>query len=132
MSVFLGLDIGGTKCAVSVGCEQNGSFSILRREAIATPMSQTEAMDRLCALAAQLAESENVAGIGISAGGPLDAATGMLQNPLNLPGWKDLSLTQWATERLHAPSSRASAVRSILPLGLSGSASMYSYARGCL
>lgn len=103
MSVLVGLDLGGTKCAVSVGTEQPGGFRILRREALATPTDQVEAMERLCALAERLREGEAVAGIGISAGGPLNAREGTLLSPPNLPGWKDLSLTRLASERLHAP-----------------------------
>lgn len=103
MSVLVGLDIGGTKCAVSIGRAESDGITILRREAIQTPASQTDAMDALCALAKSLALGETVAGVGISAGGPLDAETGMLQSPPNLPGWRDVSLTRLVGEALHAP-----------------------------
>jgi glucokinase len=103
VSVLIGLDIGGTKCAVSVGRAQGDGIEILRREAIPTPESQTQAMDALCALAQTLAGGEPIAGIGVSAGGPLDAAAGMLLNPPNLPGWRDVSLTALASAALGAP-----------------------------
>jgi len=103
MSVLVGIDLGGTKCAVSVGMEQPEGFSLLRREAIATPADQLEAMRALCAMAQRMTEGETVAGTGISAGGPLDAAQGMLLSPPNLPGWRDVSLTAMAQECLHAP-----------------------------
>ncbi len=103
MSVLVGLDIGGTKCAVSIGRAEGDGIAILQREAIATPASQTEAMDALCALARGLAGGEAVSGVGISAGGPLDAEAGVLLSPPNLPAWRDLSLTKWAGEALGAP-----------------------------
>jgi len=103
MSVYIGLDIGGTKCAVSVGVEESSGFRIVRREAIPTPADQLEAMEQLCALADQLLNGETALGIGISAGGPLDAQRGILHNPPNLPGWRDVSLTDFASRRLHAP-----------------------------
>ena len=103
MSVLVGLDIGGTKCAVSIGQEDQGGLRLLAREEIPTPREQTVAMDQLCTLAARLLNSAVPVGIGISAGGPLDAAKGVLHNPPNLPGWKDVSLTAFATQRLHAP-----------------------------
>ena len=103
MSVLVGLDIGGTKCAVSVGQEQPGGLTVLRREAIATPGKQRQALATLCDLAAELAQGQTVAGIGISAGGPLDAERGMLLSPPNLPGWRDVSLTELASEALGAP-----------------------------
>lgn len=103
MSVYVGLDIGGTKCAVSIGVEEASGFRIIKREAIATPADQLVAMSKLCALVEVLRESEPIAGVGISAGGPLDAENGVLHNPPNLPGWRDISLTKFACERLHVP-----------------------------
>ena len=103
MSVLVGLDIGGTKCAVSIGREEEGEVNLLARSEIPTPGDQTEAMEALCALADKLLGENVPAGIGISAGGPLDAATGMLFNPPNLPGWKNVSLTAFAGSRLRAP-----------------------------
>ncbi len=101
--MLVGFDIGGTKCAVSIGRAQGDGVELLCREAIATPAGQLDAMDALCALARKLAGGEAVAGAGISAGGPLDVETGMLLSPPNLPGWRDVSLTRLVGEVLHAP-----------------------------
>ena len=101
MSVLIGLDIGGTKCAVSVGVEDASGFRIIRREAITTPADQMDAMEHLCALAQTLCGSETIAGAGISVGGPLDADKGVLHNPPNLPGWCDVSLTAIVEKQLH-------------------------------
>ena len=103
MNRYVGLDIGGTKCAVSVGAEEEIGLRIVAREAIDTPADQREAMNRLLALAENLLAGERAVGVGISAGGPMDAESGMLQNPPNLPGWSGVSLTRLAGERLSAP-----------------------------
>ena len=103
MGVYMGLDIGGTKCAAVAGALEGENLRILAREAFATPRSQEEAMDRLCALAGGLAQGRQILGVGISSGGPMDAERGMLCNPPNLPGWSGLSLTDYARARLHAP-----------------------------
>ena len=103
MSVFVGLDIGGTKCAVSIGRESGGGIDILCREAMPTPKDQRVAMAQMCKLATALARGQHIAGVGISAGGPLDARQGMLLSPPNLPGWRDVSLTALATQALGAP-----------------------------
>ncbi|NLI21033.1 MAG: ROK family protein, partial [Clostridiales bacterium] len=103
MKSYIGLDIGGTKCAVSLGREEEDGFRIVSRDAIPTPADQSEAMERLAMLADQLRQGETVAGIGISVGGPLDAERGVLQNPPNLPGWHGLSWTQAMADRLSAP-----------------------------
>lgn len=103
MGIYVGFDIGGTKCAAVTGLAQGGDIRILSRETFATPADQAEAMERLCALAESMADGQPILGVGISSGGPMDAAAGTLCNPPNLPGWSGLSLTEFAGRRLHAP-----------------------------
>ena len=86
MGVYIGLDIGGTKCAAVAGALEGENLRILAREAFATPHSQEEAMDRLCALAEGLAQGRQILGVGISSGGPMDAERGMLCNAPARPG----------------------------------------------
>ncbi len=103
MGIYVGFDVGGTKCAVVTGVTDGGSVKVLKREAFATPASQQEALDRMCQLAKELAAGEEILGIGISSGGPMNTETGELCNPPNLPGWSGISLTDYATAQLHAP-----------------------------
>lgn len=103
MSVYVGMDIGGTKCAVSIGAQTEDGFRIVAREETPTPKDQLAAMDWFCEQAGSLCEGQAIAGVGISAGGPLDAERGELQNPPNLPGWQGVSLTEIVHGRLHAP-----------------------------
>ena len=103
MGIYVGFDIGGTKCAAVTGLVENGNVRILAREAFATPASQTDALDKLCELSKKLAGDEEILGIGISSGGPMNTVTGELCNPPNLPGWSGVSLTDYATKHLGAP-----------------------------
>ncbi len=103
MSIYVGMDIGGTKCAVSLGTQTADGFRITAREEIQTPAQQQTAMDWFCQTAETLCRGQHIAGVGISAGGPLDSESGELQNPPNLPGWKGVSLTRLVQQRLHAP-----------------------------
>jgi len=103
MSVYVGFDIGGTKCAVSTGREQGGEILVLTREEVPTPATQEEAMTLMCRLARRQAADEAILGVGLSAGNPMDAARGCLLNPPNLPGWSNVSLTGWAERELGAP-----------------------------
>jgi len=103
MGIYVGFDIGGTKCAAVTGLVENGNVRILAREAFATPPSQIDALDKLCELSKKLAGDEEILGIGISSGGPMNTVTGELCNPPNLPGWSGVSLTDYATKYLGAP-----------------------------
>ena len=80
MDCWVGFDIGGTKCAVCTGVEEAGAPCVLKRHEIATPATQAEAMERMCAMALDMTEGCRVLGAGVSTGGPLDRARGVLRS----------------------------------------------------
>jgi glucokinase len=88
-TTYLGVNIGGTNCSVSL-C--GADWRILRREAFATA-GVRETIDRLKALAAGMVEA-GTAAVGISCGGPLDAAAGVVLSPPNLPGWDRIEIVR--------------------------------------
>lgn len=91
-----GLDIGGTKSAFIVG---NLEGEVLSRKEVPTKAYPTwEAV-----LEALLPESGEPLCIGVSCGGPLDEDKGLILSPPNLPGWDEVPITAWLTERYHAP-----------------------------
>lgn len=105
--LLAGLDIGGTKCAVSLGMLREDGVSPLARVSFPTPRTPDAALAQLGDTLAQLLaehasaavepgaeESAGVAAsvaalaaIGISCGGPLDSSRGLVLSPPNLPGW---------------------------------------------
>lgn len=104
MTYYLGVDIGGTKCAVIRGNSDGQVLAKLRFPT--TNCSQTleailDAAERL--LAEGNARGEPVSAIGVSCGSPLDATAGLIQEPPNLPGWVDVPITRLLTERLGLP-----------------------------
>lgn len=64
MDCWVGFDIGGTKCAVCTGVEEAGAPCVLKRHEIATPATQAEAMERMCAMALDMTEGCRVLGAG--------------------------------------------------------------------
>ncbi|MBK1877818.1 ROK family protein [Pelagicoccus mobilis] len=98
MKHYLGIDIGGTKCAVCVGDE---SANILDRSQIPTTGDPLDILDQLLVKAKSLVRSHaRIEAIGISCGGPLDAKQGLILSPPNLPGWNGIAVTQFFKERL--------------------------------
>lgn len=98
---YLGLDIGGTKCAVLLGTDD---MKVLRREAFPTSDKDTT-LSRLLELADRMKSEagDPVLAAGVSCGGPLDAVRGRIQSPPNLPGWDDVPITDLLSERLSVP-----------------------------
>lgn len=98
MELFLGFDIGGTKCAVVLG-DKNGN--VLKKERFETTDYETslrkllEAGDRLF--------TEQVVALGVSCGGPLDSRRGLILSPPNLPGWDEVPIVQLLEDRFHRP-----------------------------
>lgn len=91
---YFGLDIGGTKCAVS-RLLSDGVIEETHRITTGTPENTLQAL--FASLAAL--NPGDAPFFGISCGGPLDAKRGIIQSPPNLPGWDDIAITQLVTRR---------------------------------
>lgn len=98
---MIGFDIGGTKCAVSVGEEGPSGLRILYKETLATHR-YPDPYDMLLHMC-EIAESrtEDLSCIGISCGGPLDSGRGIIQSPPNLPNWKNVAAVDFLKRRYH-------------------------------
>ncbi len=107
MKGIIGLDIGGTKCAVLIASVED-EIRILEREQFDTPKKGgfPAAYEKLCEgierLAARNRQVEP-AGIGVSCGGPLDSRRGVILSPPNLPGWDEIYLPRMLRERYGLP-----------------------------
>lgn len=107
MKYTIGLDIGGTKCAVSVGKCSADSIEIYKRECFPTAnLSWQEVLQTFTQYIRRF-ETEISAfepgSIGISCGGPLDSTRGIILSPPNLPGWDEVPVVKYFTDRFHVP-----------------------------
>ena len=89
---IIGIDIGGTKCAVSRLIDGNRVEETHRMPT--TSRDATLAVLRDAVTSLQL---DGPRMFGISCGGPLDAARGRILSPPNLPGWENTGITQFFT-----------------------------------
>ncbi|MEI7645900.1 MAG: ROK family protein [Chloroflexales bacterium] len=99
MSVYIGLDIGGTKLMVAAA---DAAGRMLRRVREPTPLGLDEGLGRLHQMIAQVAEGEAIAGIGAAVGGPLDVRRGVV-SPLHQPQWRDVPLKALMEARWGCP-----------------------------
>ena len=86
--MLLGVDIGGTKCAVTVGTKEG---EIIAKERFATTTAE-ETLLWIRDTAAKFRDTYPLEACGISCGGPLDEREGIILSPPNLPDWKDIPI----------------------------------------
>lgn len=106
MRLLGGVDIGGTKCAVSIGRVTDAGIDILGKIQFPTPVSPSETMTLLGESMAELldrAGGERPESIGVSCGGPLDSRAGLILSPPNLPQWDRIDCVAPLRERFGVP-----------------------------
>ena len=91
----VGIDIGGTKCAVVLGDEGR----IVKKIRFATA-SYAETMKKIREAICEMGDFD---AIGISCGGPLDSKRGVILSPPNLPGWDDIHITEMLSAEFGVP-----------------------------
>lgn len=100
MEYVIGYDIGGTKCAVSLGEVTGGNIKILGRYETPTTTDPKETLGRLENTARGFLSKYPVASVGISCGGPLDAESGTILTTANLPGWHYFGIVGYIEDKL--------------------------------
>lgn len=108
MSFYIGIDIGGTKCAVTLGEERAEGLSIIEKKRFPTSGSPEEILGRFVEEADGILRKRgmsyrDIRSIGISCGGPLDAARGVVLSPPNLPDWDAIPVTAFFSSRTGIP-----------------------------
>lgn len=96
MKNFIGIDIGGTKCAVVKGDLKRGVVEKIRFETAGV----RETLDKIYSAVEKMMPA---VAIGISCGGPLDEKLGIIQSPPNLPGWDDVHIKDELESRFCIP-----------------------------
>ncbi|MFC3798377.1 ROK family protein [Cohnella sp. GCM10012308] len=106
MKLLAGIDIGGTKCAVSLGRPTADGIEIVGKHMLPTSGTPDRMigslLDRLESLLAA-AGAATADTVGISCGGPLDAGRGLILSPPNLPGWDLVDIVGAVRERHNVP-----------------------------
>jgi glucokinase len=113
MHKLIGIDIGGTKCTVSLGeIDIEGNPSVIGKETVKTkdypdPYQMIERLqdEIINMLELQHTDIKTVSSIGISCGGPLDSVHGIILSPPNLPGWDKIPIVELFTKKFNTRTS---------------------------
>lgn len=93
---YIGIDIGGTKCAVTLGNEHG---EVLEKIYFATT-TVWETIDNIFAAVRRIGSCD---AIGISCGGPLDSQAGIIMSPPNLVGWDHICIVDMLKKEFGVP-----------------------------
>ena len=103
-NTYLGIDIGGTKCTVSLGSSEG---KIIDRCSFPTlePQGPDQAIKNFLESSRALIQKHQVqpVAVGIACGSPLDPELGIIQSPPNLPSWKDVEVVRIFREAFGVP-----------------------------
>lgn len=107
MRTLIGVDIGGTKCAVVLGTDEP---RVLDRVSFPTEveLGPERAVERIVATT-RLVRDRGLRGpggpmaVGISCGGPLDSERGLILSPPNLPGWDRVEIVSILAREIGLP-----------------------------
>lgn len=105
---LLGFDVGGTKCAAVLGERVGDKLTVIGRSAFATAdyREPEKCIRKFVAEMRDLLARHDVAeysGVGISCGGPLDAESGVVLSPPNLPGWDEVPVAEMLSDEFGCP-----------------------------
>ncbi len=94
--MYLGIDIGGTKCALVLGDEKGNIVKKIRFET----MDKEKTIEKLISSAHEMGAFQ---AIGISCGGPLDSKKGVIMSPPNLVGWDNVPICEILNKEFSVP-----------------------------
>ena len=108
---LLGIDIGGTKRVLAVGDHTSRIFARARhpmrfsgdwRRDLAGVIEEARGLLREASERGG-AGRDPLEAIGVATPGPVDLASGILRNPPNLPGWRDVPLVEVLADAFRVP-----------------------------
>ncbi len=97
----VGIDIGGTKCAVMLAEVCGDDIKFISKEKLKTDNNEPalSVINKFCDIIDKIATGVRIDAIGISCGGPLDSKKGIIMRPPNLPTWDNIHIVDILKER---------------------------------
>jgi glucokinase len=108
MRFYLGVEIGGTKLQLAVGRGEGEPFRAFRRETIDVAGQAAGIQQQICDAFDELLkqshlERQQIGGVAIGFGGPVDTRLGRIVTSHQVDGWDDFALTNWFETKIGLP-----------------------------
>ena len=99
---IIGIDLGGTKI-LGILADEHGAVRKRVRKATEGQKGPDHVIGCMVEMIQELIPPEGLDGIGVGVPGPMDSVKGIVYEPPNLPGWKDVPLRDLMLARLKLP-----------------------------
>lgn len=105
MRHYLGIEIGGTKLQLGLGAGDGSTLSELWRATVDPQQGAERIRQQIIGGVAELLSQTNVAreqiaGVGIGFGGPVDSTNGITVTSHQVPGWDNFPIVEWVGKEL--------------------------------
>lgn len=98
---YIGLDIGGTKCASTLGKIENEKIEIVDKDYFLTASQNPYVILERFSKFIEKHLDKSIKGIGISCGGPLDSKKGIIMAPPSLPLWDNIEIVKYFEDKFN-------------------------------
>lgn len=102
-SMYLGIEIGGTKLQLGVGTGDRAELAAWERHDVAPERGAAGILDQIERTAAELLRKYDITRVAFGFGGPVDAAAGRVTKSHQISGWEGLPLAEWSQKTLGLP-----------------------------
>jgi len=102
-SMFLGIEIGGTKLQLGVGDGKMPKFADFRRLDVDPSRGAQGIRDQIERVGSELVEKLPVRAIGFGFGGPINGPAGIVTTSHQISGWDSFPLADWCARTLGRP-----------------------------
>ena len=99
---YLAIEIGGTKQQAAVGTAE-GVILERRQAKLAENTNAAGILRWIQTVGEELRQSWDIRGVGVGFGGPIDAATGVAVQSMQVEGWEKFPLLAWFRETFRLP-----------------------------
>jgi glucokinase len=103
MKKYIGLDIGGTKCAAVLGTLEDEVIIEKKISFQTANKTPEEILEKFSDFISEVKSSCEISGIGIACGGPLNSKKGIIMKPPSLPLWDNIHVTEYFEKRFNIP-----------------------------
>lgn len=96
---YIGLDIGGTKCAATVAYIERKPNIVDKEKFSTLGKTPVDILEIFSLFIEKHLKDKKIISIGISCGGPLDSKKGVIMSPPSLPLWDNIEIVKYFEEK---------------------------------